>query len=1055
IRALFKHISSSKRHGRSETDDSSNSSPVLVHSDPSSLPLTVHRISLNQTLSPVDCASTEVDRKSVCTCSVGGDSSFDRDSSANQSRDSSTTKSTTTGRSSSSCAHSGSVVIVESRRRHQSEAREITGSTFPKTASTPTVESSPHLCIPRPTLQTTPGARNTAQTSSPPAPAVQTATSVIPAVVSSPQASTFDSMDPPSTAETNEHATDDHDKKPTDDSQLRLQNVDSSVVDLELTHAKLYELGRDVQQLEAAIRTNEIALKDLDDWFFDQMTATAMEPEPLVSTTNSEAGIKRIFEDQSRVLMQRSKALSDQLNATQYVIDQLEMRGIPMGASPKTYVRRLLKHRRKGYSATTPPRSLRPSGSKDEDSCDPSPAVIRKPKRFISNTMPTISSSVVSTLPVADAQRQARTLPVVIQATDTQLHRRNSGPNLTSSNMKGTYFGLDSDEAAFNSDFLNPYPIITTATTGCNKFHTPVDQPLLPTSCNQPSSSIKPHIFPHPTSPDLFSINYTEDPVEFTSKTSRVLPASGKLPHVGTTNMLRSVRHGLGIFGRQFRSPQKGRSASEENFVVCTKLGDQSSENQPTGGRPVKLGSWIWGRSGWPSSHLKRKNKRRSQDAADPGGLLNVPEIVSNDPLCSYKSNTGSACSHNGAAFGTASLLNLPSAGPRGRSLSAYGGSTPLKEELLRNVSGPSNESTGTTDYPLSNILELLTVNMCAYACPTGKGSSSSSVSMPCPTGPCGSNGLKSLAPLGTHKETNPTVAPSLPVTGDSPLNISHPLSSTVVPTTNSFAPIATGNVALALTAMYRLWNNQLSNMHTQQTEYFQTLRNELAVIRKENLQLQEISAKLTAEIGSISRDAQTREELQKQKLSDATARIEQLDATAEESRQSMQREMVLLRTEFRDTLANLEYQLTTKTRDLSDSIATVSNKVSIIEKPLEQHTVAGAHGSDRAQIRRKVLHYLTDLCVSFFALLTMLLQVLIRFLNLGAVVTENRALGICLTVFVVVGFFLVYTSEPLISILHGAPVTDFSAIPSTGTTWRDTLITILSVFRRFARGPS
>ncbi|KAF8561424.1 hypothetical protein P879_05901 [Paragonimus westermani] len=901
------------------------------------------------------------------------------------------------------------------------------------------------------------------------------------------QASTFDPMDPQSPAETAEHATDGHDKKPTDDSQLRLQNVDPPVVDLELTHAKLYELGQDVQQLEAAIRTNENARKDLDDWFFDQMTATAVEPEPFVSTSTSEAGIKRIFEDQSRVLMQRSKALSDQLNATRYVIDQLEMRGIPMGASPKTYVRRLLKHRGKGHSATTPPRSLRPSGqfrvlylqiahyrvcrsdvnvlvcfhnlilmtsgSKDGDSCDPSPVVVRKPERFISNTMPTISSSVVSTLPTAEAQRQARTLPVAIQATDIQLHRRNSGPNLTSSNMKGTHFGLDSDEAAFNSDFLNAYP---TTTMGYNKFQTPVTQPLPLTSFNQPaSSSVKPHIFPHPTSPDLFSINYTEDPVEFGSKTSRVLPASGKLPHVGTTNVLRSVRHGLGIFGRQFRPPQKGRSASEENFVVCTKLGDRSSDNQPTGERPAKLGSWIWGRSGWPSSHLKRKNKRRSQDTTDPGGLLNVPEIVSNDPSCSYKSNTGSACSHNGAAFGTTSLLNLPSTGPRGRSLSAYGGSTPMKEELLRNVSGPSNESTGPADYPLSNILELLTVNMCAYACPTGKGSSSSSVSMPCPTGPCGSNGLRGLAPLGTHKENNPAVAPSLSVTGDSPLNISHPLSSTVVPTTNSFAPIATGNVALALTAMYKLWNNQLSNMHTQQTEYFQTIRNELAVIRKENLQLQEISAKLTAEIGSISRDAQTREELQKQKLSDATARIEQLDATAEESRQSMQREMVLLRTEFRDTLANIEYQLTTKTRDLSDSIATVSNKVSIIEKPLEQHTVAGTHGSDRAQIRRKVLHYLTDLCVSLFALLTMLLQVLIRFLNLGAVVTENRALGMCLAVFFVVGFFLVYTSEPLISILHGTPVTDFSAIPSTGTTWRDTLITILSIFRRFARGSS
>ncbi|VDQ12197.1 unnamed protein product [Trichobilharzia regenti] len=70
-----------------------------------------------------------------------------------------------------------------------------------------------------------------------------------------------------------------------------------------------------------------------------------------------------------------------------------------------------------------------------------------------------------------------------------------------------------------------------------------------------------------------------------------------------------------------------------------------------------------------------------------------------------------------------------------------------------------------------------------------------------------------------------------------------------------------------------------------------------------------------------------------------------------------------------------------------------------MIEKPHDQSsTHGGSHGTELERVRRKVLHYLTDLCVSFFALVTMLLQVLIRCLNLGAVLTENR--------YVVVFFF-------------------------------------------------
>ncbi|KER28520.1 LOW QUALITY PROTEIN: hypothetical protein T265_13561, partial [Opisthorchis viverrini] len=215
-------------------------------------------------------------------------------------------------------------------------------------------------------------------------------------------------------------------------------------------------------------------------------------------------------------------------------------------------------------------------------------------------------------------------------------------------------------------------------------------------------------------------------------------------------------------------------------------------------------------------------------------------------------------------------------------------------------------------------------------------------------------------------------------------------LNSALLSTSYSHNPIPTGNVALALSAFYRMWTMQFDSI---KKEGFQILRNELASIRREHLQLHETAVKLTAELGSISRDAQT--STAQRKLSDATTRIEKLDATAEESRQAMRRELIMLCNEFRDT------------------ITTVSNRVTIIEKLSEQHGGAVANGSELSRIRHKVLHYLTYMCVSLFALLTMLLQVLIRCLNLSVVLPENLTLALCSSIVLAVGFILVYISEP------------------------------------------
>lgn len=73
-------------------------------------------------------------------------------------------------------------------------------------------------------------------------------------------------------------------------------------------------------------------------------------------TADFDASVKRRYEDHSRLLTQQSKALRDQLQATRYVITQLEVQGIPVGVSPKLYVRQLLKGRSKSTSGQPAPK---------------------------------------------------------------------------------------------------------------------------------------------------------------------------------------------------------------------------------------------------------------------------------------------------------------------------------------------------------------------------------------------------------------------------------------------------------------------------------------------------------------------------------------------------------------------------------------------------------------------------------------------------------------------------------------------------------------------------
>ncbi|KAA0194890.1 hypothetical protein FBUS_05835 [Fasciolopsis buskii] len=361
------------------------------------------------------------------------------------------------------------------------------------------------------------------------------------------------------------------------------------------------------------------------------------------------------------------------------------------------------------------------------------------------------------------------------------------------------------------------------------------------------------------------------------------------------------------------------------------------------------------------------------------------------------RSQTDSVSSTGGLVIGCApgGHLSVPVANDLG-SVSGLGGLSAFKahtDSELNTSDGVANLlSEEANECTLARILELLgSTSALALSTshapsapgehPVGRvGSSGSSIS----ASALPSNGLK---PASNAPDGHALSVSQQQITPHLLLTTSAPGTQPTAPSTSSL----TYKVALAFTVFYRLHNAQLAALKVQQANAYQDLREELNIMRRENLDLQNSISNLTVELGAIRRDAHTREELQNQKLSNAIARIEQLDATAEQSRQSLQHDLVNLHNEFRDGLYSLEYQLTTKTRDLSDNIATISNKVSIIEKPSEHGASGNANNSELSRIRHKVLHYLTDLCVSLFALLTMLLQVIIRCLNLGAAVTENR----------------------------------------------------------------
>ncbi|CAH8827488.1 unnamed protein product [Trichobilharzia szidati] len=883
----------------------------------------------------------------------------------------------------------------------------------------------------------------------------------------------------------------------------------ASPIDSVLTASKIQQLQHDITQLEAAIKTNLNEQKELNDRLFEQLAevpkfqSDAYESSssllPFCEESNSSEGeIKRHYAEKLKLLKKQLKALNEQLQTTRYVMNKLELYGIPIGVSPKEYVKQFINSRRKSFMSTASTASP-----------------VLKPKTSFPSTSNTgnlpndnsTASGLISSDDVCRSHQLAKTLPA-----------RTSNPNIDSCKLPtrqsntlpakcihetkifntDTIFNLAQSSIGSQSLYTPDIkPIQSSQSSMSTTSHTPykpeLSGPIMSTctatstAAASSSNSTKTPLTSHPTAPHLFPHLSSNEHVydDYTTK----MPSTPS-----NTRMLNTVRTGLGSFGRQLFRVGKPRSHSDENIPVKTNSSsnDDNIYRKKGSSRPVGYSLFT------PSD--KKKNKKISKSRLAVSNLLYPPEsssmLLSENVISSNSQpiRTGSLSSTNGVnpmsvggydGVGGRSMISGLSG--VGVVCGGGGGGTASKDDTnpdpSSNTGAFSSWSEGG-DNTLMRIFECLGVSSNqVFSSSSGQNLISTGNSNNVPgVGSSGSSALsasglgvldKSKAGSKSHIIQSDTFSPphggissgggvgGVGVGGGGAGGVGGVGSGGYVGscrTDHALSNISANNLALAFAYLYRRQECQFNMLTNQQAQIFQEIRDELSVMRSETLNIQSTLNNLTTELEAIRRDATTKTELQNQKLADASSRIERLDAIAEESRQALPHELAALRNEFHDSLYSVEYQVTTKIRDLSDNITSINNKVSMIEKPHDQSsTHGGSHGTELERVRRKVLHYLTDLCVSFFALVTMLLQVLIRCLNLGAVLTENRKLAVCFSMTMLASCLLVYTSDPIIVWLREDNITDNpdTTIHRRSHYWRSILIAILSFFRSFSRGMS
>uniref|UniRef100_A0A0X3Q5Q1 Uncharacterized protein n=1 Tax=Schistocephalus solidus TaxID=70667 RepID=A0A0X3Q5Q1_SCHSO len=804
-------------------------------------------------------------------------------------------------------------------------------------------------------------------------------------------------------------------------------------------------LKHDITALEKAIRKIESQLKELENWFFEQMAAGSSALDHPSSTTgspSSEVSIKQTYKKRNSELKRQLAEMQTRLSDTRYVVHELETRGLPEGVDAKAFIRRLLADRRKNERAgvgevgrvsgspkksgksrhasppvtstlpqpehgkarsPSPPPDIPPNAfdvsvasTSTSSGPAPQPAVGMSPSRSFA-TLPAPRPSSMSADNAAATVR-ARTLPNASTTTGRV------PPSLEAEAISAAW-------AACRSTAPPAAPVDATNSARATRIK---PSPISPSSsaaallatatamASNASSGADSHYHPHytPHHPNPLLTDAVSQQPHFISPTSggqayKHLPLIDHLgadlgagtPGKTSKKPRTSMKSAFRFFGRPFRRSGNAlpiqRSLSEEHIAVTTALGE--SLLQSSGSLSLKL-------SKSPSAANTR--------AIIPGhGSPSVPSalILMTEPRGKKNRNLGNGFTDQ---HSHPSHQDTPVQGKRSQagSLSSAGvggppGSIHQAATIDPTNEGSSHRSGASADNPaLTTILEVLSGGFSLPPPP-------SSVNMLPPLTSSASSQSGRMPPL--------TVATGVPVGigGQSPSSVSIPGPATSL--TSPTASVSLNNVAAAIVLLYR----HCENLFDRRELALQNLREEFVGLNKDVKDCRDVVNTAMADIEALRRDIKTGEEVQNQTLTNAISRLEQLDVSAEELRQNFRQDMAAIRKEQRRALEPLEYQLATKTRDLQDILTTLNNKFNIMEKSVEQ---LSNPTRDQPRARQLFVHTLTDLGVSFFAFITALIQILIRFLNAGATVTQNRVSAIVLNISLLCVFLAVFLWEPV-----------------------------------------
>ncbi|KAH9282918.1 hypothetical protein ECG_03923 [Echinococcus granulosus] len=784
-------------------------------------------------------------------------------------------------------------------------------------------------------------------------------------------------------------------------------------------------LRKEEQRLEADIRNVESCKSELNDWFLEQMLVPAGDDVAL-GGGGEEGGlsvgeIKRIYKRRKAELNQRQAELEALRSEKRLVISHLEGQhtnktdwrankvlssSSAASVTATTTPSRPTKSSKRSSTLTTvedtdtsvpltPATALTPMGDPQSmpDHRHQQQEAKRRQEHLPSSTLPskpgssspTDNSTKVeaSSPPPSSKPLRSHTLPVLQPPTAT----------------------LESTIAAMTARRITPmHPSSSSLGVPGNRPVSGCSDQFLPT-----------HFFLDDSGPP----QQPQSSSTTTSQASKHRSSSAKKPLISAR---RAFKHGFELFTKPFgrksevphasSRPTLKKSASEEHLrttTAFTTLNDTSSKPKKV---PSTLNAWAMSPNAGASTSSKwKKSNRRGSSGTDhpPHWEMNASGTK--------KSHTGSVSSrlsqqqqqqqhqrshhqHQMGESGATSGAGSEKSGAVGSS------SSPPPHPPPPQSSGQHAKEPSAANTTISKVFDVVDV-LCGGSAGSGAalfGLQRGSLGNPLVI----SSGNASIHSGGNGAAAAATNGPSTMgmglagSSGSGGLQLSPPTSS---------SPPSVYNVAMALVMLHQRIQTLLEAHAEAQQKLTSEIREELGIMRLDLTETRNIVNSITVEVEALRRDMQTKEEVQNQKLVDAVARLEQLDASAEKLRQHVQQDLIVIRNEQKHALEPLNYQLATETRDLRDMFTTLSNKVMILEKCERLSNL----DRDQPQMLRSIANTLTDLVVSLVAFVTTLIQMLIRFLNAGATVTNNRGSAIVLNVCLLVFLLMIFLAEPMV----------------------------------------